>query len=159
MDRYIDGTTLLRINQWIIDLQKRRIPQAFVAFSGICAIGIGLLFLGLPDRMEAAPSVDYLTNAIPTQIWSAIFLLSGAVMCTLAIARYAWSAPISAVFALTMFMFTIMTIVDVVEGPATGLVALLAFAYGGLNLLSGGMAVAPLNEAVLHAVEHRRDAA
>lgn len=157
MTRYLDSSTLLRLNRWLIDLQKRRIPQAVVAFSGVCAVGIGLLFLGLPDRMEAAPSVSYLTNAVPTQIWAAIFLLSGAVMVTLAIARYHWSAPISALFALLMFAFCILTIVDVVEGPATGLVALLSFAYGGLNLLSGAMAVAPINEAVLRI--HRRGAA
>lgn len=159
MTRYIDGTTLHRLNQWLIDLQKKWIPQAFVAVSGACSIGLGLIFLALPDRIEAAPSLDYLTNAIPTKAWVAIFLITGAVMIALAVARYHWSWFISAIFSLVMFIFMILTIVDVLEGPATGLVALLSGGLGALNLLSGVLAVAPFNEAVLRAVEHHKGAA
>lgn len=154
MDRYLTGATLIRFNRWLISLQKRRIPQAFVALSGLGSIGLGLIFLGLPDRIEAAPSLNYLTNAIPTKSWVAIFLVIGAVMVALAIARYHWSAPISAVFCLVMFVFCAFTIVDVVEGPATGLVVLLSGLFGGLNLLSGVMAVAPINESVYQHTVH-----
>lgn len=151
--------SFLRFNTWLVSLQDRRIPQAFVAVSGASSVGLGLLFLALPDRMDNAPSIDYLVNALPTTSWAAIFLVIGAVLVTLAIARYHWSWAVSAVMALVMFIFSAFTIVDVADGPATGLVALLAWSFGMLNLLSGVMAVAPVNVHIIETQDRQQDAA
>jgi len=55
-----------------------------------------------------------------------------------------------------MYIFSAFTIVDVAEGPATGLVALLSWAFGTLNLLSGVMAVAPVHAHVAD-IHHHHD--
>lgn len=150
---------LVRFNRWLISLQERRIPQAFVLVSGLSAIGIGALFQSLPDRMESAPSVDYLTNVLGPEWWAGLFFIVGTALAILSIARYHWSWAVSAVMALVMFTFSAFTIVDVAEGPATGLVALLSWSFGALNLLSGIMAVAPVNAHVADIHHHEKDAA
>lgn len=131
-------------------LKNRRVPQACVTGLAIFAVIVGGLFIDISEKFDAVPAMRFLVNAVPPMWWGIGFLSMGAFLIGVAWVDYTYAAIPCLVFALGMLLFTVLSVLDVLEGPATGLVAVMAAAIGWFAVCTGLLCIAPTTARKIH---------
>ena len=139
-----------RITDWMVDLREKRVPQLFVATCGVFAVSVGFLFLLIPRRFDQAPALQFLINLVPPLFWGMAFFALGFILATCAVVNYTKAVAPSIVLGLVCFLFAILSLVEVFNGPATGLVVVGFGMFGWVCLLTSVLSIAPTLQQELH---------
>lgn len=124
-------------------LKQRHIPQLCVTGIAVFSSLTGWLFLVYTDRFERSLGVQHLTTTIPPVVWGITFLTAGAFLGALAWADYTYAMWPCLIFAVVMFGFTAASAFDFFDGPATGLISILAAAVGWFAVTTSLLCTAP----------------
>lgn len=142
--RYLERGDLARAWNWLASLKDRRVPQMMVTglalLSGIAA----LLMLIVDERFTAAPNLRFVINSIPPLGWGVWLLSWGGFCLGVAWVRYqrAWIPAL--VLSFTYYVFGALNLMDFLEGPATGIISLLAVGMGWFGTCTALLCVAPI---------------
>lgn len=150
MHHYLTADAWQRFWEWLDGLKVRRIPQMCVTGLAGFAVVVGILFLSISQKFDAVPAMRFLVNAIPPLWWGVGFLFAGAFLVAVAWVDFTKAAIPCQVFALGMLLFTVLSVLDVLEGPATGLIAVTSAAIGWFAVCTGLICVAPTAARNIH---------
>ena len=151
--RYLERDDLTRFIDWLASLKDRRVPQMMVTGLALLSALAALLMLIVDERFTAAPHLEFVINAIPPLGWGIWLLGWGGVCIGVAWVDYQKAWLPSFVLSLTYFLFGILNAFDFLEGPATGIVALLALGLGWFGICTMLLCVAPRTAERIHQQE------
>lgn len=142
--RYLERDDLTRFIDWLASLKDRRVPQMMVTGLALLSALAALLMLIVDERFTAAPHLEFVINAIPPLGWGLWLLGWGGFCAGVAWVNYQRAWLPSCVLALTFYAFGILNVFDFLEGPATGIVSLLALGLGWFGTCTTLLCVAPI---------------
>lgn len=151
--RYLERGDLARLVDWLAGLKDRKVPQMMVTGLALLAGLTALLMLIVDERFTAAPHLQFVINAVPPLGWGLWMLGWGGFCAGVAWVNYqrAWLPAL--VLALSFYAFGALNIFDFLEGPATGIISLLALAIGWFGTCTTLLCVAPRTAQRIHEQE------
>src|SRR5690606_20360205 len=120
------------VNRWFLALARAKYPQWLTAVLGAGGVGVGYLFLTVPERFNLTPAFSDLLYLLPAVIWGMLFFGVGTALITVSWVKPASAGVLCVALGLTFFLFTISTFPAALAGVATGVSTVLTTTLGFL---------------------------
>ena len=112
-------------------------PRVTAISLGVVSAGVGILCVGLRERVEASPPFAYMAAVLPIHIWGLIFYGVGIALASTAAVAYRRAHVLCWIAGLLLFLFAGLTALPAVLTPGgTGITSWLAVALGWICVLN-----------------------